>query len=310
MTRPAYTRVVRSGTMVTMRTTALTTALLVVVWGSTFAAVKVGLESTPPLMFAALRTDLAALALVLVALSRRTPVRLRAHAATYLCLGLTNVAAFLGLQSVAILGLPSGLAAVLIYLQPVLVGVLAWRFLGEPLGAAKVAGLVLGFGGIVVVSAGALEGRIDALALAYAVLAALVWAVGTVLLKGALARGEPPVDPWWAVASSFAAGAVLLTAIAPLVEPVEVHWSGRFVLALLYAGLGGTGVAWLLWTRLLSTGEASRVSTYIFFVPLFSIVVGAVLLHEPLHASLLVGAALVGGGVYLANRPAREQVPG
>jgi drug/metabolite transporter (DMT)-like permease len=62
---------------------------------------------------------------------------------------MNNIVLFIGLQTYAILYLPSGSAAVLVYLQPILVGVLAWLILGELLSAAKLVGLLLGFFGIV-----------------------------------------------------------------------------------------------------------------------------------------------------------------
>ena len=80
-----------------------------------------------------------------------------------------------------------------------------------------------------------------------------------------------------------------------------------YVASLLYSGLVGTGLAWVLWLGLVRAGEASRVAAYVFFVPLVSVVIGAIFLDERLNLSLLVGAALVVGGIYLANRtPARE----
>ena len=87
-------------------------------------------------------------------------------------LGFWNVVAFFALQTLAILALPSGLASVLIYLQPLLVAILAWRLLGESMGAAKVVGLVIGFAGIVLVSTGALGGHISTEGVAYAVVGA------------------------------------------------------------------------------------------------------------------------------------------
>jgi drug/metabolite transporter (DMT)-like permease len=75
-------------------------------------------------------------------------------------LAVLNVVLFLGLQTVALVDLPTGMAAVLLYLQPVLVGLLAWPMLGERLSVTKVLGLLLGFAGIVTVSWDGLQGDI------------------------------------------------------------------------------------------------------------------------------------------------------
>jgi drug/metabolite transporter (DMT)-like permease len=90
-------------------------------------------------------------------------------------------------------------------------------------------------------------------------------------------------------------------------RPAEISWSGPYVARLLYSGLVGTGLAWVLWLGLVRAGEASRVAAYVFFVPLASVVIGAVFLDERLGLSLLVGAALVVSGIYLANRTAGEE---
>ncbi|HET7388774.1 MAG TPA: DMT family transporter [Nocardioidaceae bacterium] len=138
------------------------TILLILAWGSTFAAVKVGVESAPPILFAGLRSVIGGAVMTVLAGVLGGPPRLRAHLGDYGLLTLLNVVAFFGLQTLAILALPSGLAAVLIYLQPVLTGVLASPLLGEVLTGAKALGLLLGFAGIVLVSVGALGGVVGA----------------------------------------------------------------------------------------------------------------------------------------------------
>jgi drug/metabolite transporter (DMT)-like permease len=208
------------------------------------------------------------------------------------------VVLFFTLQTLAILELPSGLAAVLIYLQPVLVGVLAALMLGESLTRWKVAGLLLGFAGIVVVSAGAFAGHVSGLGVAYAVVGAAVWALGTIAYKSF----AHSVDAWWAVAIPFFVGGVVLSVGGGVVEGFDVTWSGEFVAAFLYASLVGTALSWSLWFGLVGSGEAGRAASYIFFVPLVSLVIGAVFLHESLGPSLLAGATLVIVGVYLVNR--------
>jgi O-acetylserine/cysteine efflux transporter len=286
------------------RTRVAAIVLLVVAWGSTFAAVKVGLDSAPPVLFGGMRSVLGGAAMVLLAMWRSGPPRLRETWRPYAVLTLLNVVLFFTLQTLAILELPSGLAAVLIYLQPVLTGVLAAPLLGEPLTAVKVVGLLVGFAGIVVVSAGAVQGHVSVLGVGYAVVGALVWSLGTIAFK----RYADQVDVWWAVAVPFLVGGVVLTLGGGAVEGFSVGWSAEFVLAFVYASLVGTAMSWSLWFGLVGAGEAGRAASYIFFVPLVSLLIGAVVLHESLGLSLLLGAALVILGVYLVNRRSRGRV--
>ena len=279
------------------------TVLLILAWGSTFAAVKVGLDHAPPLLFGGLRSILGGAVITVVALVRSGPPRLRESWPAYAVLTLLNVVLFFSLQTLAILELPSGLAAVLIYLQPVITGVLAAPLLGESLTWVKVAGLLVGFAGIVVVSAGALTGDVSGLGVAYAVVGALVWSLGTIAFKGYGDR----VDVWWSVALPFLVGGVVMTLGGAAVEGTSITWSGEFLAAFAYSALVGTALSWSLWFGLVGSGEAGRVAAYIFFVPLVSLLIGAVYLDEHLGASLLAGAALVVVGVYLVNRRPRRR---
>jgi drug/metabolite transporter (DMT)-like permease len=279
--------------------------LLVLFWGSAFAVVKVGLGYSPPLLFAGLRSLTGGLAMVLAAVMWGGSPRLGRDWPVFLLLTLFNVALFIGLQTYAIVYLPSGSAAVLVYLQPILVGLLAWPILGETLTAAKVAGLLLGFSGIVAVSAGSFSGSVGALSplgVTLGATSALCWALGTVFFK----KYEARVSTLWAVALPFVAGGLMLTVVGLVVEDWgSITWTGTFVSSMLYSGVIGISLAWVIWFALVRAGEASRVASYIFFVPLTAVLIGVLFLDEPLGYTLLVGAAFVISGIYLVNRQPR-----
>jgi O-acetylserine/cysteine efflux transporter len=283
------------------RSTVLAFGALALIWGSSFPLVKVGLQHSPPLLFAGLRALLGGLALVLAGQVWGDPPDLRREWSAALISALFNVVLFVGLQTLAILYVPSGLAAVLVYLQPIGVGLLAWLFVGEPLFPAKVAGLFLGFAGVAVVSAGGLSGHVSLAGVATGALAGLSWAIGTVYFK----RVQERVSMLWFVAFSFVAGGVILTLAGLAFESYsEIEWSSTgFLASLLFVSLAGVTLAWILWLQLVATGEASRVSAYIFFVPLTSVIIGTVLLGEPFDLFLIGGAALILSGIYLVNRP-------
>ena len=281
-------------------------ALLVLFWGSAFAVVKVGLEYSSPILFAGLRSLTGGLAMVLAAFLWGGSPRLRRDWPVFVLLTAFNVVLFIGLQTYSIMYLPSGPAAVLVYLQPILVGLLAWPILGEKLTVAKLCGLVLGFLGIVVVSAGSLSGAADALSplgVALGAASALCWALGTVFFK----KHEARVSTLWAVSLPFLIGGLVLTVFGAVVEPWgEISWNAGFVASLLYSGVVGISVAWVIWFALVRAGEASRVASYIFAVPLTAVLIGVVFLDEPLGYTLIVGSAFVVGGIYLVNREPRD----
>jgi drug/metabolite transporter (DMT)-like permease len=287
-------------------------AVLVLAWSSSFSVVKVGLDYSPPVLFAGGRTLLSGIIMSAVALVWGGSPNLRRDWRVFAFLGMFNVVLFIGAQTFAVLYLPSGTAAVLIYLQPILVGVLAWTVLGEPLTVTKVAGLLLGFAGIVAVSsAGLLDaaGEVTLVGVVSGVASALSWAIGTVGFK----KYEARISTLWAVALPFLAGGAALTTLGLFLEPLSgITSSGPLVASVLYSAFIGTGLAWLLFFGLVRAGEASRVASFIFVVPLAAVAIGAAVLDETLGPSLLAGAALIVSGIYLVNRTPREpkEAPG
>jgi O-acetylserine/cysteine efflux transporter len=275
---------------------------LILFWSSAFGAIKVSLEYAPPVLFAGMRTLLCGLVVALAALAWGGRANLRRDWPVYLLLAALNVVLFMGLQTFTILYMPSGSAAIVIYLQPILVGLASYLVLGEQLSVAKVVGLVLGFSGVVAVSAGSLSGSSlgSPLGVAFGVGSALSWTLGTVYFK----RYGERLSALWAVAVPFSAGGVVLTGLGLVLEPLSgISWTGTYVASFLYTALVGTALAWILWLGLVKAGEASRVSAYVFFVPLVSVLLGAVFLSETLSPWLLAGAALVVCGIYLVNKP-------
>jgi drug/metabolite transporter (DMT)-like permease len=274
-------------------------AVLVLFWGSAFSVVKVGLEYSPPMIFAGLRTLIGGLVILLVAVVWGGSPHLRRDWPVFLLLAAFNVIFFFGFQTLAILYLPSGTAAVLEYLQPMLVGLLAWMILDESLPLAKIVGLILGFSGIVAVSSGSIFGNISPVGVAFGAGSAFSWALGTVFFK----RYEARISTMWAVAIPFVAGGMVLTLFGFAIESwSEVSPTGTLFASLSYVSLVEIALAWLIWFGLVRKGEASRVAVYVFFVPLVSIVIGAIFLDERPTLSLLIGAALIVTGIYTVNR--------
>jgi len=282
------------------RNAALAFVALALIWGASFPFVKIGLRDAPPLLFAGIRVLIGGFGLAAVAVFRDGLPKLRGVWHTYVISGVFNSGLFVGLQTIAVLDLPSGLAAVLVYLQPIVTGLLASFFLGESLGVAKIVGLTLGFLGVVAVSFGDLGGHFELPGLLAGVVGGISWSIGTVYFK----RVQGVVSTLWFIALSFLFGGVGLTVVGSLTESWgAIRWSsGEFWWSLLFISLAAITLAWILWLGLVSAGEASRASAYIFVVPLTSVAIGVIFLGEPFTATLVVGALLIMIGIYLVNR--------
>jgi drug/metabolite transporter (DMT)-like permease len=271
---------------------ALLATLLCVLWSLAFVVQRIGLRDADPLWFAAGRVAISGLALA-PALLLGAKLGRRGHALAVL-LGATNVAGFFGLQIAGLAHVESGPAAAMIYLQPLMVIVLAALLLGEPLTARRATGALVALAGVVVVGGReVVHGSTTGTALLVG--AALSWAVGTILLK----RGEHlPLVPLVAAQSVY--GAVPLVVLAAVLEPAP-ELTSRVTLTVLYAGLGAGAAGWVLMGALLRRGAAGHVSAQLFIVPVLAAVFGVLLGDEPLRASLVVAIGLVALGVRLAT---------
>ena len=280
----------------------LLTLILILAWGSTFAAIKVGLESSSPILFVGLRSVIGGLAVAVLAASRGRPPRIREHLASYALITLLNVVGFFYLQTLAIQHLPSGLAAVLIYLQPVLTGVLAAPLLGERLTALKLLGLGLGFGGIVVVSVGAVGGHVSGLGIGLAVAGGAGVVPRHDRVQAGVRAGRPDLGgrdlvprrrgPAHGARRDHRGHRDRLVA--------QVRAGARLLLADRY----GARVGAVVRARRGRCGQPRGGVHLLRAAGLAA--VGAVLLGERLGASLLLGSALVVLGVFLVNRESMD----
>jgi drug/metabolite transporter (DMT)-like permease len=178
---------------------------------------------------------------------------------------------------------------------------LAHLWLGERLTRTKMAGLLLGFGGVASIMVHGIEGTLSPAGLAYGVGSAAAWALGTVAFKRAAPRSI-----LWFIALPFLLGGLLIIAGGLTLGErwADIAWTPTFVLVLAYGAAVGLALSWTLWLALVAAGEASRMAGNTFLVPLVSVAAGTLFLGEPLTAMLAVGGLAVMAGVYLVNRPA------
>ncbi|QDY83446.1 DMT family transporter [Paenibacillus polymyxa] len=277
-------------------------ALLVILWGISWPIYKVALEYTPPLLFAGLRTLLGGLLLGAILAPRWSRIRWKENWRVYAISGIFNVVLFYGLQTVGLMYVPSGLFSVLVYLQPVLVGIFAWMWLGEAMSKLKVIGLIIGFLGVAAVSVGGFSGHVAIAGVVIAIITAVSWALGTVYVKKVNQR----VDSLWLVAFQCTLGGIVLTGAGSVTESwSDIVWNVPYMSGLVFGTVLGISLSWLLYFTLVNSGDASKVASYTFLVPVISVFVSSMLLHESITAFLLVGLVLIGFSIYLVNRRVR-----
>ncbi len=262
-------------------------ALVYVVWGSTYLAIRVSVESMPPLLAAGIRFAIAGVLLAPLALRERPNRRQLAGAAL---LGVWMLAGGPGLLTIAETHVPSNLAAVLASTTSITVCI--WRLLaGERLSRATVVGVAVGFCGVVVLLLRGGAGTVSAWWLALALTSALAWSTASFYGR----RIESP-GVWAATAiQSLAAGVVLTTAGLLRGEQVD-HLSARSAAAVAYLVIAGT-VTLVAYVWLLRNVPISTVVTHQYVNPVVALILGSLVLGESLSPAALLGAALVVGAV-------------
>jgi drug/metabolite transporter (DMT)-like permease len=283
-------------------------ALFVLLWSTGFVGAKYGLPYAPPFTFLALRLALAAVLLALVAAalrSARMPERVQYGRASVA--GLLLHAGYLGGVFYAIsLGVPAGVAAVVVSLQPVLTAVLASRVLGERPTSRQWVGLVLGLTGVALVvgpgilAAGSAE-PLPTVGLIACVVALISGTLGTVWQK----RHGDGIPLVWGTTVQYAASAALLLVVALATEDLSIRWTGEFVAAFVWLVLVLSIGAVLLLLLLLRRGTAAGVSSLYYLVPPATAIEAYLLFGETVGGLSLIGIGVTALGVALVVVPSR-----
>jgi drug/metabolite transporter (DMT)-like permease len=284
----------------------------VLLWSTGFVGARYGLPYAPPFAFLGLRLVLAAVLLAAGALAlpaarasaRRTRGAQYGHAAVA---GLLLHAGYLGGVFYAIsVGVPAGVSAVVVSLQPVLTALLATRLLGERPVLRQWLGFVLGVGGVALVVApdlaGSGTGRMPLGGLVACLVALASTTAGTLYQK----RHGDEVPLLWGTAVQYAAASAVLLAVAAGTERIAVRWTGEFLGALAWLVLALSIGAVLLLLLLLRRGTASGVAGLFYLVPPATAVEALLLFGERLVPLSLVGLAVTVVGVALVVVPARR----
>lgn len=274
--------------------------LLGAIWGASFIMMKEAVPAFGVFALVELRALGATLCLLPLVLIKRQGDDLIKHWPKLLLVGVINTAVPFCLFNYALLHLDAGLAAILNATAPMFGVLIAYLYLKESIGWLGIAGIGLGFAGVIVISLEQSAMQDQGLSSLLPVLAALgatfCYGVAASYLKRYLSGAKP---------FAIAAGSQIFTAIvlAPLAiyhfpsqMPSASAWGSALTLAFLC-----TGVAYVMYFDLISKIGASRSMTVGYLVPLFGIFWGLVILDESLSFTALAGGSLILLGVMMAT---------
>lgn len=271
----------------------LALAAVYVIWGSTYLAMRIAVETLPPMLMGAGRFTLAGAILLVVARVTGTPWPTRRQWLSALPIGGLLFVGGNGLVAIAELDVSSGVAALVCATMPLWMAVFS-TLAGERPTAREWIGVGLGVAGVVVLVSGA---EVSATPTAAAILCAspAAWALGSLL-----AKKLPSAPGLGAAASHQLAGGVALTAAGLLRgERLPSSPSSDSLLALLYLVVLGSLVAYTAYAWLLRNARPAVATSYAFVNPVLAVLLGVLLASEPLTPATLIAAPLVVAAVVL-----------
>lgn len=277
---------------VTMKPVDIALALLVVlVWGVNFVVIKAGVAEVPPLLLGAMRFLAAALPAVLFLRPPRLPLR------TYLAYGMTIAFGQFAFLFTAIhVGMPSGLASLVLQSQAFFTMLFAAIWLKESWRPSQLAGLVLAAGGLGLIGT-AHGASMPLIGFVLTVAAAASWAAGNIVTRGLGRHG--PVNLLAFVVWSSLVPPLPFLGLSLLIEGPDAivaalsHFSLQSAGAVAYLAWGATLLGYGLWARLLSRYPANQVAAFPLLVPLVGLSAGWLVYGEALQAVHWIGGALL-----------------
>ena len=289
----------------------LAPGLFVFLWSTGFIGVKYGIPYAPPFYFIAIRMAIASLLLfIAISFLRRSQPMTRSILWPSTLIGLTLHGAYLGGCFFAVSrGMPAGVAALIVSLQPVLVSLFAAKYLNEPLKARAVLGLILGLVGLFVVVIPRInmtgDNAISLVAVAASVIGLLGGTSGTILQK----KYGGAIPTLAGTSIQYAATALVLLVLALLFEEPNITWSPEFIGALTWLVLALSFGAILLLFFLLSHGSAASVSSLYYLVPAVTAIIAYFMFDEHISVISLIGTAITVLGVWLVVGKQKETAP-
>lgn len=273
-------------------------------WGSSYLFIKIGVDTFGTFTLVALRLLIGATTLwVAFRLNGTALPRKRRTYEHLLVMALINITIPFALITWAEQSVDSALAAILNSTVPLFVIVIAPLFLpDEPIRLNGVVGLAVGFIGVVLLVSPGLMSATGDLAGSVALLgSSLAYALGNVYSRRNV-RGLPPLVPavFQVTFAFLIVGVVALVVERPweTVRPDPAAW-----FSVIWLGVFGSGLAYMLYFRLLGRWGATRTALVAYLLPIYGIVLGFLVLQEHIDITLILGTALIIAGVAIVNSP-------
>jgi len=272
-------------------------------WGTSYVFIKIGVQTLPTFTLIAARLGIGLAVLIAVVIAAREPLprspRIYGH---LVVMAVVNIVLPFALITTAERSVDSALAAILNGAVPLFVIVIAALFLhDEPITVNRLVGLAVGYAGVIVLVSRSLGGGLSGSSVLgeLALLGSTaLYGAGAVYARRNVRELRPMIPALFQVGFAF----VIVSVIAVLFEqPFAVEWTFDALGAVVWLGILGSGVAYLVNFRLLARIGATRTSLVAYLLPVVGIIAGAIVFQETVDARVILGTAFVIGGVALVN---------
>jgi drug/metabolite transporter (DMT)-like permease len=273
---------------------------LYLIWGSTYLAIAIAVETIPPFLGAAFRFSIAGLILLTWSIAREgrafAPPTKREWRDSAI-VGAALIGGGMGLAAWGEQTVPSGVTALVIALMPAWAAIFGRIFFGERQPILALAGILIGFVGIAILAAPSLvggSGALEPFGLAAVMLSPVAWAAGSIFAShGAVLPRRPLV----ASGLQMLTGGALLTVAGVLTGELGdlelAAITGRSAFAVVYLIVLGSLIAFTVYGWMLRVAPLPFVSTYAYVNPIIAVILGAIILSEPLDLRTVVAGAVI-----------------
>ena len=269
------------------------------IWSSAFTSAKILVTAASPLMVLSLRFFISGL--LGIALARMLGQKIQLNKGEWtvvVIIGISQNAIYLAFNFIAMQWIEASLAAIIASLLPLVVAAVCWIFLGEKTGFKGMLGLIVGFGGVLVIMLDKLSSSNAYLGMTLCLIAVAALAGATLYVGRMMSLNKNVV---MIVGLQMLVGSITLFPFSLIFETWSIEWSTSFVLAFLYTtlvpGLFGT----LIWFFLVRRIGPVKAATFHFLNPFFGVLVAALILSEPLSMSDGIGVTIIMAGILLVQ---------
>jgi len=269
------------------------------IWSSAFTSAKILVTAASPLMVLSLRFFISGLLGIAIARMLGQKIQLnKGEWTVVVIIGISQNAIYLAFNFIAMQWIEASLAAIIASLLPLVVAAVCWIFLGEKTGFKGMLGLIVGFGGVLVIMLDKLSSSNASLGMTLCLIAVAALAGATLYVGRMMSLNKNVV---MIVGLQMLVGSITLFPFSLIFETWSIEWSTSFVLAFLYTtlvpGLFGT----LIWFFLVRRIGPVKAATFHFLNPFFGVLVAALILSEPLSISDGIGVTIIMAGILLVQ---------